>query len=175
MVHLSRARGSAAPFLGRLASEPRTSSRCWTASSTSITPRCSSRHRCFITEVLTSCDSGVCNGSGACVPPTCVDGRFGEGETDTDCGGAACQPCGKGQICKAASDCESGYCVDGVCCDTPCDSSCVACMEGKTGVAEACVRQFRAAPLRTRSAGTRSSATALHVVARLAHASRRPP
>ena len=36
-----------------------------------------------------------------------------------------------GKVCETASDCSSGFCVDGVCCDTPCGNSdqhdCQAC------------------------------------------------
>lgn len=36
--------------------------------------------------------------------------------------------------CAAASDCGTGYCVDGVCCDTACTGACLACDEpGKAG------------------------------------------
>jgi hypothetical protein len=32
-----------------------------------------------------------------------------------------------GSACDAGSDCVLGYCADGVCCDSPCSSLCVAC------------------------------------------------
>ncbi len=49
--------------------------------------------------VFTSCNDGV------------LDGR----ETDVDCGGPTCDPCGIGRICERNSDCESGSCEDGLC------------------------------------------------------------
>ncbi|WP_437600411.1 hypothetical protein [Sorangium sp. So ce590] len=39
-----------------------------------------------------------------------------------------------GEECTDAADCGSGSCVDGVCCDTGCDSACQACnVEGSEG------------------------------------------
>lgn len=34
---------------------------------------------------------------------------------------------GNGTPCTSASSCASGFCVDGVCCDTPCNQTCRAC------------------------------------------------
>ncbi len=50
-----------------------------------------------------------------------------------DCGGAAtCDGLGAcslplGSPCERGADCRSGWCVDDVCCDTPCDGVCVRC------------------------------------------------
>jgi hypothetical protein len=41
--------------------------------------------------------------------------------------GMACNPA------LAGSDCESGQCVDGVCCDAACTGACRACTQAKTG------------------------------------------
>lgn len=39
-----------------------------------------------------------------------------------------------GSACTAGPDCQSGYCVDDVCCDTACDGACVSCgLTGKEG------------------------------------------
>jgi hypothetical protein len=39
-----------------------------------------------------------------------------------------------GEPCSAAGHCKSGFCVDGVCCETPCASLCLACnLPGKAG------------------------------------------
>ncbi len=41
---------------------------------------------------------------------------------------------GLGEACAAASECGSGYCVDGVCCDVACDGECAACdLAGSVG------------------------------------------
>ena len=37
-----------------------------------------------------------------------------------------------GDGCSAASECKSGFCADGVCCDTACQGSCQACVASKS-------------------------------------------
>ena len=46
---------------------------------------------------------------------SCADGVRNGAETDTDCGGAVCAPCGGGRACLGPSDCRSGECTDGTC------------------------------------------------------------
>ncbi len=56
--------------------------------------------------------------------------------------GQACEPAGSGlddgEPCSAANACASGFCVDGVCCDTECAGECRSCLaaqsEGVDGV-----------------------------------------
>lgn len=88
----------------------------------------------------------------------CVDGYVCSG-THLDCKrDCAAGPCASGYYCTddvtpvcrkqlpvsspcasacpaggACSACESGYCVDGVCCDARCDGECVACTEALKG------------------------------------------
>jgi hypothetical protein len=61
-------------------------------------------------------------GSGGVAPaptPDCVEGT---------CSSAGSLLAGaRGANCQAGRDCASGYCVDGVCCEEPCGSSCEAC------------------------------------------------
>ena len=53
---------------------------------------------------------------GTCVPlPTCSDGIQNQSETDIDCGGPNCAPCGPGGGCVDSSDCTSNNCQAGVC------------------------------------------------------------
>ena len=53
--------------------------------------------------------------------------------TNTCDGKGACKKI-TGQKCSAASECVSGSCADGLCCDKPCDGACVACnLPGKPG------------------------------------------
>ncbi len=71
------------------------------------------------------CRSRWCGEDGRCaqpeVPPTCDDGELNGHETDIDCGGPDCEPCGNGENCLANTDCESGYCDPlGVCVEPDC-------------------------------------------------------
>ena len=74
--------------------------------------------------VTEACTPRVC-GATACLI-TCV--------ADTDCvanyhcDGGACLPDeGLGGACDEASDCASGFCVKGICCNTACTGQCEAC------------------------------------------------
>lgn len=58
------------------------------------------------------CPLGSCNGSGAC-------------------GGLISQ--GNGTACSVGTDCASGFCVDGVCCNSACSGTCMACTGWKKG------------------------------------------
>ncbi len=40
---------------------------------------------------------------------------------------------GNGLLCANAAQCQSGFCVDGVCCNTPCNELCVACTTALKG------------------------------------------
>jgi len=42
-------------------------------------------------------------------------------------------PLGQGAACGQGSDCTSGHCVDGVCCNEPCEGACMACSAVKKG------------------------------------------
>jgi hypothetical protein len=56
---------------------------------------------------LALCDVGATN---LCLAPTHTDGIKNDGETGTDCGGAAPLKCGTGQGCVATSDCDLALC-----------------------------------------------------------------
>ena len=93
----------------------------------------------------------VCNGAGACTPPTpmqCSSNLCAASVCSGGCG--ATSPCPTGQFCTASGacspkkaaaavcqtgiECTSGNCVDGVCCDLACTGQCEACAEaGKVG------------------------------------------
>jgi hypothetical protein len=53
----------------------------------------------------------------------CFNGRRDPGETDVDCGGAACPKCQNGLGCRQPSDCASGFC--GGVCVPPCNNNLV--------------------------------------------------
>ena len=60
---------------------------------------------------------------GACTAPapTCHDGLKNGHETDVDCGGPDCAPCGTGQVCAADADCAHGeVCHAGLCAPPAC-------------------------------------------------------
>jgi hypothetical protein len=79
-----------------------------------------------------ACPNGACDGQGHC--STCDDGQRNGNETDVDCGGPDCPHC-DGEACSGSPmDCQSGHCVDGVCCTTACDKKCDACEVSFTGV-----------------------------------------
>jgi hypothetical protein len=73
---------------------------------------------CFSTQ---SCDNGTKEGT----------------ETDIDCGGGGVGTCGTtcatGKQCNVDTDCGSGHCADGVCCNTACNGTCLACSAAKKG------------------------------------------
>jgi hypothetical protein len=43
-------------------------------------------------------------------------------------------PVGNGTSCLSGAGCESGWCVDGVCCESSCDGTCEACVSASTGL-----------------------------------------
>jgi hypothetical protein len=74
------------------------------------------------------CD-GPGNG-GVCAPV--VGAAFAGTEHDTCTGTNACDPTGackkkNGQACTAGTDCASGACVDGFCCNAACNQACEVC------------------------------------------------
>jgi len=66
------------------------------------------------------CDDGVtpaaCTDAGG---PTCSDGTKNQDETDVDCGGATCDPCGVDKACGKNEDCASKLCQGGTCVAAP--------------------------------------------------------
>jgi hypothetical protein len=73
---------------------------------------------CFTTQ---GCDNGTKEGT----------------ETDIDCGGGAAGTCGNtcapGKQCNVDTDCGTGHCADGVCCNSSCTGTCQACSAAKKG------------------------------------------
>lgn len=94
----------------------------------------------------------TCDGRGNCREPQLIDCApflCSNGACETSCdvkGSDVCEPghacvsrtvggvtqgiCGKrknGQACASADDCDSGQCVDGVCCESSCEGACRSC------------------------------------------------
>ena len=89
------------------------------------------------------CSSAVCSGtcqscSVAGHEGTCTVATAGT-EVPGSCPGQACDSSGSckvknGTACSSASTCASGFCVDGVCCESACDGTCVSCNQsGRAG------------------------------------------
>jgi hypothetical protein len=64
------------------------------------------------TDPAVECTGGAtCNGAGACGPP--AGGKKPNGE-----------------LCTDVTECKSGFCKDGVCCNNACDGTCRTCATG---------------------------------------------
>lgn len=80
---------------------------------------------------------GTCERCDGTAPGTCT--TVAAGEPDDSCpAGHVCnaaKQCKKslGQDCTSASECYSGFCADGKCCDTACNSPCDVCKNGLGG------------------------------------------
>lgn len=98
---------------------------CTTVSKGSVGSRSCGLHLC-------SGESGECS-IGCESAADCVQGSY--------CVGGACLArLPIGLVCDSASECESGFCVDGVCCDTACDGACVACSAAAGGTLDGVCR-----------------------------------
>ena len=64
----------------------------------------------------------------SCGAPSVHDGGAGGGT-----GGGAVAPSALGDACGSGASCSSGFCVDGVCCNTSCTGQCEACAASRTG------------------------------------------
>ena len=80
------------------------------------------------TDPENECGTAQC-GSGACVTSCTVNAQC---KTGAACTLGACVPVGptkaNGAACAAASECASGFCTDGVCCNTACGGTCLTCV-----------------------------------------------
>jgi hypothetical protein len=92
--------------------------------------RCAAGLSC-VTE--SDCTSGVCTQL-VCQAPACDDQVANGSETDVDCGGPDCEPCGFGDDCEQDSDCESNNCGPGGTCVEPDYCSDAEQNEDETGV-----------------------------------------
>lgn len=65
--------------------------------------------------VCVRADPAVTLGGICASGPACDDYRKNGKETDLDCGGGTCAACADGMECFAHTDCEAGYCHQGIC------------------------------------------------------------
>jgi len=83
------------------------------------------------------CCQGACDGAcqscnlagsaGLCTPVKSADDDRCNGQMTCDPAGACKRRQGSG--CTGTGDCAGGYCVDGVCCNRPCQGQCESCAE----------------------------------------------
>jgi hypothetical protein len=80
-------------------------------------PACANGKACQLNGDCQSnaCDHHVCTTP----PPACADDVQGGNETDVDCGGGTCAPCGNGKKCAGPGDCVSNNCAAGTCATPP--------------------------------------------------------
>lgn len=84
---------------------------------------CCEATTCGACETCAGTDPGKCTKvTNAPDPDSCPASN----KTSCDAAGV-CRP-GLGSTCKDVSDCSSGFCVDGICCDTACDRACESCV-----------------------------------------------
>ncbi len=90
----------------------------------------------------TACDSTCLSCLAAKVGTGGTDGQCGNVQLGTDpdseCGTFFCDGAGDcqqadGAACQNADECDSGFCVDDVCCASLCDANCMACTAAKKG------------------------------------------
>ncbi|HEV3031161.1 MAG TPA: hypothetical protein VG319_05935 [Polyangia bacterium] len=84
----------------------------------------------------------TCTATGQCAPPdslpcapyicngnTCFNGCAIDGDcvAPNVCNGSSCGKKMRGASCSTASECQSTFCAQGVCCDTACNGACTSC------------------------------------------------
>jgi hypothetical protein len=83
------------------------------------------------------CAPYLCSaGANACTSTCAADNGCSQGGVGNYCtAGGTCQPkLPQGSACLAGDhQCQSGHCVDGVCCNSVCTGTCMACSAAKTG------------------------------------------
>jgi len=91
------------------------------------------------TGLLGVCAAGTLNcisGSLSCTQNVSPSAEVCDG-LDNNCNGSVDEGVclANGSVCSSASQCVSGFCVDGRCCNSACTATCFACSAAKTGAA----------------------------------------
>src|SRR5262249_54776274 len=101
------------------------------SSGTLTTPTCNGLGVCQ--PHPTSCSPYVCAAGGNACATSCANDAGCIASYHCRLSDSTCQPdFANGQVFIAASQCTSGNCVDGFCCDSPCGGVCQACAAAKT-------------------------------------------
>lgn len=104
--------------------------RCDSATETQINAKtCDGMGMC-VTGGTKQCFPGRCSGALACATG-CTDSK--ECQSPNLCNNGNCGQRPNGGDCSSDANCTSGHCVEGVCCNTQCNSTCVSCLASKTG------------------------------------------
>ncbi|MDI3291309.1 MopE-related protein [Polyangium sp. 15x6] len=81
-----------------------------------------------------ACSAAKTGGTnGVCAPIKSGDDPESECAGSLQCNGAGACELGNGAACADGTECESGFCVDNICCDAACNGTCEACSAAKTG------------------------------------------
>lgn len=129
------------------------------------TPSCSgstlTSSACDSTSHTCTATNSPCSGSQACASATACN--TGSCSSDADCvsgyycaSGTCTKQSGPGVTCSSATECVSGFCVDGVCCNSACTGQCQTCAGSPTGT---CTTVASGQPVGTRPACTNAGAT----------------
>ncbi|MBW2524370.1 MAG: hypothetical protein JRI23_09355 [Deltaproteobacteria bacterium] len=106
-----------------------------------------------------TCDgAGTCDDGGiqTCSPYQCsgTDCRSSCSDDSHCLAGSYCDAAGhcvsqgaQGDPCGGSNECDSGFCVDGRCCESGCTGECMACSYGKTGLANGLCRSIPTDPM----------------------------
>jgi hypothetical protein len=79
------------------------------------------------------CTTDGCDPTAGCIQVAVAD-QSPCGSAGTWCVAGVCVPKAQaGQTCLGAGECASGFCVDGVCCESGCAAGCESCSGSKTG------------------------------------------
>jgi hypothetical protein len=102
---------------------------CQPASCDPVAQRGTSESKCngagmCVTPSAIACAPYVCNGTTACFTACSSMAQCAAGNA---CTGGSCGKKPNGSPCTAVGDCQSNFCVDGVCCESACTGQCEAC------------------------------------------------